>query len=169
MANEKDYIPEGTDTDGKVKDGDDLKEESKKTLADYMTSQSYAVNNAFRPKTSDPLVEVSLKDGNKPAEFQTGGESETVGFTRSFPSNPKKEGGAVGAFETTSDSGKFTLSDFMDKNSQSSGHNLLRNIKGYTEPGEPGIGDSSGKTAIPTPIDAPEVQKQISAILTNGN
>ena len=44
MADEKDYIPEGTGTDGKVQEGDDLKKESKDTLGSYLAGAT-AVNH----------------------------------------------------------------------------------------------------------------------------
>ena len=171
MANEKDYIPEGSGPNGEFQEGDDLKEESKITLASFMTQKAQENNEAFRPRSGQPLVETRLTDGNHPAEFQTGGEDQTVGFTKSFSNEPQREGGAVANFETLSDSGKFTLGSFMDKNSQASGHNLLRNIKSNFEPGEPGIGDTTGATAIESPpsIALPEVQRQISSILSEGN
>ena len=167
MANEKDYIPEGTDTDGKVKSGDDLKESSKDTLGSYLSSLTSV--NSFPISPDNPRIETSLTNGGKPAEFQTGGQDETKGFTKSFSDNPKGGASAVSEFNTLSDSGKFSLNDFLDKNAQIDGHDLLRSIISNKAPGEPGIGNSSGVTALPTPEDAPIVQKKISAILKNGN
>ena len=149
MANEKDYNPEGSGTNGELQEGDDLKKESKDTLGSYLASTT-AVNHYA--VSDNPRIEKSLTNGDKPAEFQTGGQDSTEGFTKTFSSDPKKEGGAVGAFETLSDSGRFTLGKFLDKNSQTDGHDLLRSIKSNKEPGEPGIGDTAGATALPTPV-----------------
>tara|TARA_A200000159_G_scaffold161727_1_gene184165 strand:+ start:5217 stop:8630 length:3414 start_codon:yes stop_codon:yes gene_type:complete len=167
MANENDYIPEGSGPNGELQEGDDLKKESKDTLGSYLSkvtseSNKYAI-------AANPRIETTLTDSNKPAEFQTGGQDSTEGFTKTFSTNPKVEGGAVGNFETLSDSGKFNLGDFLDKNAQVDGHDLLRSIKPNKEPGEPGIGDSSGATALPTPVGAPKVQQLISGILKDGN
>ena len=38
MANENDYIPEGSGPNGELQEGDDLKKESKDTLGSYLVS-----------------------------------------------------------------------------------------------------------------------------------
>ena len=38
MANENDYIPEGSGPDGALQKGDDLKESSKDTLGSYLSA-----------------------------------------------------------------------------------------------------------------------------------
>ena len=167
MANEKDYIPEGSGPNGEFQEGDDLKKESKNTLGSYLSKITHERNH--QPISDSPRIETSLTDSNKPAEFETGGQDGTESFTKTFASDPKTEGGAVGAFETLSNSGKFSLGDFLDKNAQRDGHDLLRSVKSNSEPGEPGIGNPAGATALPLPAGAAEVQKQISAILQNGN
>lgn len=171
MANESDYIPEGTGPDGTVQEGDDLKESSKDTLASYLsnlttnpqTQNSYPIQDIDR-------IETSLNEGGLPAEFQTGGEDGNTGFTRSFLEDAPSSDAAVGYFETLSNSGKIeNLSSFLNKNSQSDGHHLLTDIISSREPGEPGVGDPTGASSAPLPTGARPVQQRISSMLRNGN
>ena len=87
MANENDFIPEGSGPNGEFQEGDDLKDSSKDTLGSYLSSTT--TDNSSRnefPREDIPRVEVNLQqDDGLPAEFQTGGESANPGFTRTFP------------------------------------------------------------------------------------
>lgn len=171
MANESDYIPEGTGTNGKTQEGDDLKESSKDTLASYLSNltTNSETQNSYPVQPID-RVEISLSQGGLPAEFQTGGQDGNTGFTRSFPEGGTSSESAVGNFETLSNSGKIeNLSSFLDKNSQSDGHHLLTDIVSSREPGEPGIGDPSGASSSPLPRGATPAQRRISSMLRNGN
>ena len=95
MANENDYIPEGSGPNGEFQEGDDLKEESKDTLGSYLSKITHESNQY--PISASPRIETTLTDSNKPAEFETGGQDGTEGFTKTFPSDPKVEGGAIGS------------------------------------------------------------------------
>lgn len=172
MANEKDYIPEGTGKDNSVQEGDDLKSSSKDTLGSYLSSLTKAADtaNAF-PIENTPRVETSLRGSSGlPSEFKTGGEDSESGFTNTFPTGGKSSESAVSNFKTLSNSGKIeNLSDVLNKNSQKDGHNLLRDVVSNREPGEPGVGDYSGASAMQSPAGETPVQKKISSMLVNGN
>ena len=168
MANENDYIPEGSGTDGKVQEGDDLKSSSKDTLGSYLSSLT-SVNHY--PISDNPRIETSLEGSSGlPAEFETGGQDSTEGFTDTFPTGPGTSGAAVNSFETLSDSGKIeTLGSVLDKNAQRDGHNLLRDVASNLEDGEPGIGDTTGRSSMRDPANASELQLKISEMLRTGN
>jgi len=172
MANEKDYIPEGSSPNGAVKEGDDLSTSAKATLGSYLSSltKSPDTKNAF-PIDDNPIAETSLRGtSGLPAEFKTGGADETQGFTRTFPTGGKSSESAVNNFETLSNSGKIsTLSDVLNKNAQTDGHNLLRDVVSNREPGEPGVGDPTGASAVKSPSGETPVQKKISSMLRTGN
>ena len=171
MANEGKYTPGGSAPDGKIKEGDDLKASAKKTLGSYLSSLTKAADtkNAF-PIEKTPNVETSLKGSSGlPSEFKTGGEDPSAGFTNTFP-NGGSSNSAVSNFETLSNSDKIEkLSDVLDKNARKDGHNLLRDIASNREPGEPGVGDASGASAIKSPAGETQVQKKISSMLATGN
>jgi hypothetical protein len=166
MANEKDYKPEGSGTAGKVKEGDDLSTPAKDNLGSYLSSltKSPDTKNAF-PIEDNPRVETSLRGSSGlPAAFKTGGEDSTQGFTSQSSED------AISNFETLSNSGKITkLSDVLNKNSRKDGHSLLRDVVSNRAPGEPGVGDSSGASAIKSPAKETQVQKKISSMLKEGN
>ena len=170
MANEKEYIPEGTATSGNRKDGDDLSEKSKDTLGKYLADQTKVNHYSIDP--SLPRVEVSLKgSNNRPSEFKTGGESSDVTFTRSLPTSQGGSGLAGSNFETLSNSGMISsdINPVIDKNGSGDGHHLLTGVVSNKSPTEIGIGDTSGATALKDPDNAAPVQKKISAMLVNGN
>lgn len=168
MANENKYTPEGTGPDDTVVQGDDLKSSAKDTLGSYLSglTTDSASQNAF-PIEDISRVESHLQgSAGLPADFQTGGGDANPGFTRNMsPGNA-----AVSHFDTLSDSGKIeTLSDVLNKNSQTDGHTLLSNVVSNRDPGEPGVGDSSGASAIPSPTDETDVQRKISNMLKSSN
>ena len=173
MANEKDYIPEGTGENGEYQEGDDLKSSSKDTLGSYLSgiTNNPETLNHFPIDETATRIETSLKgSGGVPASFSTGGNDANPGFTNTFPEAPYSSGASVSHFETLSNSGKFeTLSDVINKNSQISGHDLLRDIVSNRDPSEPGVGDTSGASSMADPSGATAVQKKISAMLRNGN
>ena len=172
MANENDYIPEGSGASGEVQQGDDLKTESKDTLGSYLSNLTTTATSGNEFPIEDiPRVEVSLQQGDGlPAEFQTGGESANPGFTRTFPTAPNSSNQAVSEFETLSNSGLIeTLGSVLDKNAQTDGHNLLRDIVSNRAANEPGMGDPSGQSSAATPASAPEIQQKISEMLRTGN
>ena len=173
MANEKDYIPEGTAEGGKYKEGDDLKPSSKDTLGSYLSSitNNPETLNHFPIDETATRIETSLKgSGGVPASFSTGGNDGNPGFTNTFPDAPYSSGASTSNFETLSNSGKIeTLSDVINKNAQTDGHNLLRDIVSNREPSEPGVGDTSGASSMADPSAATPIQKKISAMLRTGN
>tara|TARA_R110001599_G_scaffold71320_10_gene199181 strand:- start:2199 stop:5615 length:3417 start_codon:yes stop_codon:yes gene_type:complete len=172
MANEKDYIPEGSGTEGQFKEGDDLKNSSKDTLGSFLSAKTTnaATLNEF-PIEDAPRTEISLQgSAGRPAEFTTGGQDGNPGFTNTFPSGPGSSETGVSDFDTLSDSGKIeTLSDVLNKNAQSDGHSLLRDIVSNRQPGEPGIGATAGASAAADPTKATPLQKKISSMLKMGN
>ena len=172
MANENDYIPEGTGPSGQVQQGDDLKSESKDTLASYLSNLTTTADtrNNF-PIEDIPRVETSLQGpAGLPATFETGGQDSNPGFTSNFSSDPNGAGAAVTNFETLSDSQKIAgLGINLNKNSQTDGHTLLSDFISNREANEPGIGDPSGQSSAATPSGAPVIQQKISNMLTNGN
>ena len=128
-----DFIPDHTGVDDTTMFGDDLSTASKDTLASYLSSLTAdsMEGNAFPILPDNPRSEFSLvnPDGT-PAEFVTGGQDDTRGFTDTFPTGDTASEAAVRKFETLSNSGQFdgdgyTLESFLDKNSQTDGHNLL--------------------------------------------
>ena len=159
MANENNYIPEGSGPEGQVQPGDDLKSEAKDTLGSYLSSTTMdsSSRNEF-PIEDLPRVEVNLQQGDGlPAEFQTGGESANPGYTRTFPTESNSSNQAVSEFETLSNSGMIeTLGDILNKNAQTAGHNLLRDIVSNRAANEPGMGDATGQSAIESPAGATE-------------
>ena len=177
----KTYTPEPSSPDGLVTIGDDLTSEAKETLASYLSSLTAdpMQGNAFPIEPDNPAEEFKLQNADgTPAEFETGGTDTTVGWTRSFPEGDTSSAAAVPKFETLSNSGKFdigapagigTLSDYVDKNSQTSGNDLLRSFVSTQENDSAGVGDTTGQNAFPNPTGAPDVQKKISMILTQGN
>lgn len=172
MANENDYIPEGSGPDGTFQEGDDLKESSKDTLGSYLSTITATATtlNEF-PIEDNSRIETSLQgSAGVPAEFSTGGQDGNTGFTNSFPSGPGSSETAVNDFITLSDSGKIeTLSEVLNKNTQIDGHNLLRDVVSNRQPGEPGIGDTSGASSQANPSGAVPLQQKISAMLQTGN
>ena len=141
MANENDYTPEGTGTNGLVQEGDDLKSSSKDTLGSYLSSVT--AKNSY-PVEDTERIETSLRGtGDLPAEFTTGGQDGTPGFTSTFPTGGTSSEAAVSNFETLSDSGKIErLGDILNKNSRTDGSSLIRQIVSNREPGEPGRADA---------------------------
>ena len=172
MANENDYIPEGSGPSGQVQQGDDLKAESKDTLGSYLSNLTTAANtqNNF-PVEDISRVETSLQGpAGLPATFETGGQDSNPGFTRNFSSDPSGAGAAVSNFETLSDSGNISsLGTHLNKNSQTDGHTLLTDFISNREANEPGMGDPSGQSTSETPSGAPPIQQKISNMLRNGN
>lgn len=172
MANEKDYIPEGSAPDGKFQEGDDLKSVSKDTLGSYLSSitTNASTKNHF-PVEDISRIETSLEgSAGLPADFATGGQDGNPGFTNTFPTGPGSSETAVSDFNTLSNSGKIeTLSDVLNKNTQTDGHNLFRDIISNREAGEPGIGDTAGASAHANPPGASKLQKKISSMLQTGN
>ena len=109
MANENDYTPEGTGTDNKVQEGDDLKSSSLDTLGSYLSAQTTnpSTANSF-PIEDIARVEVSVQGASGiPAEFQTGGQDGNPGFTNTFPTGEGSAESAVSNFETLSNSGRI--------------------------------------------------------------
>lgn len=172
MANEKDYIPEGSGPDGTFKEGDDLKESSKDTLGSYLSSitSNSSTGNKF-PVEDISRIETSLEgSAGAPADFTTGGQDGNEGFTNTFPTGPGSSEAAVSDFNTLSNSGKIeTLSDVINKNAQSDGHTIFRDIVSSREAGEPGVGNTSGVSSQADPASASELQQKISSMLKTGN
>jgi len=168
------YTPEGTGPDGQVVIGDDLKEEARETLASYLSSLTTDPQNrnAFPVDPATPLNEFSLRQADgTPSEFTTGGNDGTEGFTDTMPEGDTSSAAAVPVFETLSNSGKFNpgIGDWLDKNTQEDGHNLLRDVASTFENNEPGVGDSSGQSSFPNPSAATPMQTKISQVLQNNN
>jgi hypothetical protein len=172
MANEKDYIPEGSAPDGRFQEGDDLKSVSKDTLGSYLSSitANASTKNHF-PVEDISRIETSLEGAaGLPAEFTTGGQDGNPGFTNTFPTGPGSSETAVSDFSTLSNSGKIEkLSDVLNKNSQIDGHSLFRDVVSNREAGEPGVGDTSGASAHANPSSASPLQQKISSMLQTGN
>ena len=176
------FIPKGTGVgpggeSGYVKIGDDLKEEAIETLASYLSvlTRDPMSGNPFPIDPDNPVEKFRLvnPDSGTPANFTTG-EGSTSGFTRTMPAGDNTSAAAVPKFDTLSNSGKFdygpgSLNDYIDKNSQRDGNDLLRSFVSTGDNDDPGIGNTAGKTAFPSPSGAPPVQRKISAILQNGN
>jgi len=178
MSNESDFTPKGTGTDDKVMIGDDLKEESKDTLAAYLSSltTNASTRNAFPISPDSPREEFTLTQATgEPSEFVTGGQDGTEGFTDTFPEGDNTSGAAVSKFDTLSNSRRWTrsgpgqLGDILDKNAQTDGNNLLRDVRSTEEPYTPGVGNTSGQTAFPDASEATPMQQRVSQILRNGN
>ena len=177
------FIPEGTAVGpggepGYVKIGDDLKEEAIETLASYLSSltRDAMSGNPFPIDPDNPAQQFGLvnADSGTPAEFTTGGGDSTPGFTRTMPAGDNTSAGAVPKFDTLSNSGKFdegdgSLGEYLNKNSQRDGNDLLRSFVSTGDNDDPGVGNPAGKTAFGNPSGAPPVQQKISQILMNGN
>jgi len=168
------YTPEGTGPNGETKIGDDLKLEARETLASYLSSLTTdaITHNAFPIDPASPLNEFSLVNADgSPADFTTGGNDSTEGFTDTMPPGETASAAAVPIFETLSNSGKFNpqLGEFLNKNAQEDGHNLLRDVASTYENDEPGIGSTSGQAAFPNPSGATPMQQKVSAILSANN
>ena len=168
-----DFIPEPTGDGDTFVVGDDLSIPAKDTLASYLSSitTDAMMGNKFPISPNNPRSEFSLvnPDGT-PAEFVTGGQDETAGFTDTFPTGDHASEAAVRKFETLSNSGQFEgsssgLQDIIDKNSQNDGHFLYRDIVSTQENDVPGIGGTSGQTAFDNPAGATPVQHKISSLL----
>ena len=168
------YTPEGTGTDGQTKIGDDLTTEARETLAAYLSNLTTDPQNrnAFPVDPADPVNEFSLRQANGlPSEFATGGNDGTEGFTDTMPEGTNSSAAAVGEFDTLSNSGRFLpgINDWLDKNSQEDGHDLLRDVSSTYENDEPGVGDSTGRASFPNPSGATPMQAKISQVLSNNN
>jgi hypothetical protein len=168
------YTPEGTGPNGETKIGDDLKLEARETLAGYLSSLTTDPmnRNAFPIDPASPVNEFSLVNADgTPAEFTTGGNDSTEGFTDTMPSGDVNSAAAVPIFETLSNSGKFNpqLGDFLNKNAQEDGHNLLRDVASTYENDEPGVGSTSGQAGFANPSGATPMQQKVSAILSANN
>ena len=174
-----DFAPDGTGPDGKAEWGDDLKDSSKRTLSSYMSAltKNPQTHNEYSIDDTDYSEASYTSADGSPAPLQMGGQdtgAET--FTGELGTN-MEAAAARTLFDTLSNSGKFDealpssqpLSSFLNKNSQIDGHSLLSDIKPTSEPFEPGIGDTTGRTAIPNPIGAPVQQRKISNILKGIN
>ena len=170
-----DFAPDGTGTNGEAMWGDDLKESSKQTLASYMsalTTNAQTHNEYSIP--APPYSEWSYVEADgTPANFETGGGGNAETFTDGLGSTMEASAART-LFDGMSNSGKFDeayppLSNFVDKNSQTDGHHLLTDFKPTTEPFEPGIGDTTGQTYLPTPAGSPTAQRKISQILQSYN
>jgi len=168
-----DFIPEATGAGNTVMPGDDLSTASKDTLAAYLSSLTTdpMQGNTIPIAPDNPRGEFSLVNADgTPAEFVTGGQDDTSGFTDTFPTGPHASEAAVRKFETLSNSGQFegpssSLEDIIDKNSQTDGHFLYRDIVSNQENDERGVGNTAGKTAFPLPDGATPVQHKISSLL----
>jgi hypothetical protein len=168
------YTPEGTGPNGETLIGDDLKLEARETLAKYLSDLTTdPINhNAFPIDPATPLNEFALRNADgTPSDFTTGGNDSTEGFTETMPAGDTASSAAVPVFETLSNSGKFNpqLGDFLNKNTQEDGHNLLRDVVSTYENDEPGVGSSSGQAAFPNPSAATPMQQKISSILSANN
>ena len=86
------YTPEPTGPNGTTQIGDDLSSDAKETLASYLSALTTDSQNGntYAIDPDNPLTETSLRqDNGLPAEFTTGGNDETRGFTdRVTPQSP---------------------------------------------------------------------------------
>jgi hypothetical protein len=172
-----DFIPEATGAGNTVMPGDDLSTASKDTLAAYLSSLTTdsMQGNAIPIAPDNPRGEFSLvnPDGT-PAEFVTGGQDNTQGFTDTFPTGTNASEAAVRKFETLSNSGKFdvgpgNLESFLNKNAQTDGNYILRDVASSNDNDDPGIGNTAGQTAFENADHATPMQRKISAVLRRHN
>ena len=173
------YTPEPTGPNDTTQIGDDLSSDAKETLASYLSALTTDSRdgNTYAIDPDNPLTETSLRqDNGLPAEFTTGGNDETRGFTdRVTPQSPTSPRGtqpAVSQFETLSgDTYNIDAEgvEILDKNSQVQGHHLLTSVMSTDQANEPGIGNTSGKVAFPNPTGATAMQRRISRVLQTSN
>ena len=171
------YTPEPTGPNGTTQIGDDLSSDAKETLASYLsalTTNSYD-GNTFPIDPDNPLTETSLRqDNGLPAEFTTGGNDETEGFTERLenPVNARGTAPAIPVFETLSGD-TYNIDDegieILDKNSQAQGNFILTNVRSTQEANEPGVGNTSGQVEFPNATGATAMQRQISRVLKESN
>ena len=150
--------------------GTDIPAKSLDTLGSYLsditqgkdTAPNPASGNKF-PIGADVAKTKQFGANGKPAPIVTGGQNEGDKTFWDVLGESEKL-----LFEMTSESGNFDAADptstplsaFLDKNSQSDGHEILAKIKSI-----PAGGDSP--RSAPIPPDVPVVQKKISSLLSN--
>ncbi len=177
-------VPEPQGDGGKYRnDGtEDLSAVGRETLGNYLedithnigdSSRTTVAYNYYPIDNSTGVTETTSGQGIERADIVTAGlEADQPAFTRNFPDGDDVGGGtapAVGYFETLSRDETLNSAEptgeLFSKSEGIAGNTLLPMIKSQREPGEPGVGDTSGQKTFDLPSGAPDVQRKISAIL----
>jgi len=177
-------VPEPQGDGRKYRDDgtEDLTAYGRETLGNYLedithnigdSSRTTVAYNYYPIDNSAGVTETSSGQGIDRADIVTAGlETDQPAFTRNFPDGEDVGDGtapAVGYFETLSRDETLNNAEptgqLFSKNEGIAGNTLLPMIKSQREPGEPGVGDTSGQKTFDVPSGAPDVQKKISAIL----